>query len=558
MDIHDDIEKFRKVRSGFIFLSVLSAVLLTGSKVLGEDSTHSLYIPGIRSQSDARCEQCITAPEDLQERETSFKLPKLNLKEDKGIVTSFHFTKDFLSAERSSLSLLSDALSVSIETLRVHKSLPARKSNHSAYKYWESEKRLGWAVAELSFSQFVPWALADWIMKPGWSDVSLNIWWYNIEHGFTYDGDSFMTNNFSHPAHGSFYFNSARTNGYNFWESVPFAFGGSILWEYFAEIYQPSINDWLNTSISGFNLGEMTYRVANLITDNTERGSARILQEVLAACINPIRGITRVISSEAWKVHPNTELHSQDAKLYVDGGMRRVTARGSDISDSSSFEGLLGARISYGDIFESDLKTPFSVFDVWGNISNGSKSLTELRSLGILAGWKLGGNRFHKEVFSINVSYDFLTNPAFEFGGPSFTFNFTLRNMLDDRIYVRSDLGLVAIIMGSTSTEYFYGYDGRDYDFGPGPGIRLASKVTDGNWNYLSVSYFGAFIFTMSGTPESKHYLHHAVIEGQLPLNDYFALGLSFEYYWRNTFYDLNEDVSRNSPIGRVFFVTRL
>lgn len=58
------------------------------------------------------------------------------------------------------------------------------------------------------------------------------------------------------------------------------------------------------------------------------------------------------------------------------------------------------------------------------------------------------GNRFHKEIFSINVSYDFLINPAFEFGAPSITFNFTLKNMLDENTYVRSDLGLVALLMG--------------------------------------------------------------------------------------------------------------
>jgi hypothetical protein len=558
MEIHEDIGIIRSIRLSSIFFLILLESFITNKAFSGENPAQSIRISGESSLSNVQCKPWTVCRENLQRQGTSFQLPKLVLKEDKGIVTSFLKTQYLLTAEYSPLKAMSNCLSISKDTLRIQKSFSAANSKRPEYKYWESEKRFGWAVAELGFSEFVPWALADWIMKPGWSDVGWNSWWYNIEHGFNYDGDSFMTNNFSHPAHGSFYFNSARTNGFNFWESVPFAFAGSLIWEYFGEYYQPSFNDWINTSVSGFNLGEMTYRVANLITDNTEHGFTRIVQEVFAALINPMRGITRVISSEAWKVHPNTELYSHDIKLYVDGGMRRIVTRGSDITDSASFEGLLGAKLSYGDILESNLKTPFSVFDVWGHVSNGSSYLTELHSLGFLAGWKLGGNRFHKEVFSINVSYDFLINPAFEYGAPSLTFNFTLKNMLDDKTYVRSDLGLVAIIMGSTSTEYFYGYDGRDYDFGPGPGIRLVSKVTDGNWNYVSFLYSGALIFTMSGTPESKHYLHHAILEGQLPVNDYFALGLAMEYYWRNSFYNLNEDVSRGSPIGRVFFITRL
>jgi hypothetical protein len=494
-----------------------------------------------------------------------FVIPKLFLKDDKGLAAlkSDQGSKLFYRIETPIAFIPNKKL---VRSFYVNNNLDVltRNSNTSVndsdkhFKYWESEKRFGTALLELGVTQLFPWALAEFIMKPGWSKVGFNTWWYNFSHGWDYDGDSFLTNNFTHPYHGNFYFNTARTNGYNFWESVPFSFAGSLMWEYFGEYYRPSFNDWLNTSVSGFNLGEMAYRVTNLITDNTARGSQRVWQEIFAGILNPIRGFNRLISGEAWKVHPNTELYIQPVKIYVDGGMRRIVERGSDITDSASVEGLLGARLNYGDVLESDLKTPFSNFSVWLHASNGNSFLTELHSIGYLAGWKLGGNRFHKEVFSINVSYDFLINPAFEFGAPSITFNFTLKNMLDDKTYVRSDLGLVAIIMGSTSTEYFYGYDGRDYDFGPGPGIRINSRVTDGNWNYISLSYTGAMIFTMSGTPESSHYLHDAMIEGQLPVNEYFAIGLAFEYYWRNSFYKLNEDVSRGSPIGRVFFITKL
>lgn len=499
--------------------------------------------------------------------EIQTKLPKQILKVDKGLASmtqTFRAGNSFLFKAADFCFRTDNLNSGRINSGKItrEKKFPPLsqqiRESKTSHKNWESKKRFGVAVSELAVIQFIPWANAKWIQKPGWANVNADIWWYNIEHGWEYDGDSFVTNNFTHPYHGNFYFNTARTNGFNFWESIPFAFGGSLLWEYFAEIYRPAFNDWINTSVSGFNLGEMTYRVANLITDNTARGSDRVWQEIFAGIINPVRVFNRMISGEVSRVHPNSDLHRQPVKLYVDGGMRRIVQRGSDIQDSASVEGLLGLRLNYGDVLESDLNMPFSSFTLWGHISNGTNFLTELHSIGLLAGWKLGGNRFHKEVFSINVSYDFSYNPAFEFGAPSVTFNFTLKNMLDDKTFVRSDLGLVAILLGSTSTEFFYGYDGRNYDFGPGPGIRLCSRVTDGNWNYISLSYTGAMIFTMSGTPESSHYLHNAMIEGQLPVNDLFAIGLAFEYYWRNSFYKLNEDVSRGSPIGRVSFITRL
>lgn len=50
-----------------------------------------------------------------------------------------------------------------------------------------------------------------------------------LKHGFVWDNDAMGTNMFMHPYHGSLYFNSARSNGYNFWQSGFFAFGGSFM-----------------------------------------------------------------------------------------------------------------------------------------------------------------------------------------------------------------------------------------------------------------------------------------------------------------------------------------
>jgi hypothetical protein len=68
---------------------------------------------------------------------------------------------------------------------------------------------------------------------------------------------------FAHPFHGSLYFSAARTNGFNYWASVPFAIAGSFLWECCGETHPPSINDWIATSIGGAAIGETTYRLSS-------------------------------------------------------------------------------------------------------------------------------------------------------------------------------------------------------------------------------------------------------------------------------------------------------
>ena len=49
----------------------------------------------------------------------------------------------------------------------------------------------------------------------------------------TFDQDNLLVNQVAHRYPGSLYFNSARSNGYSFWRSIPFALDGSLMWETF-------------------------------------------------------------------------------------------------------------------------------------------------------------------------------------------------------------------------------------------------------------------------------------------------------------------------------------
>src|SRR6478736_1119539 len=93
--------------------------------------------------------------------------------------------------------------------------------------------------------------------KRFWLTVSEN--WHT---GFVYDRDDFNTNQFSHPYHGSLYFDAARSNGFNYWESGLFTLAGSAIWECCMENTAPSINDLINTTLGGMTRGEISYRLA--------------------------------------------------------------------------------------------------------------------------------------------------------------------------------------------------------------------------------------------------------------------------------------------------------
>ena len=125
---------------------------------------------------------------------------------------------------------------------------------------------------------------------------------HNFETGFVWDNDQFSTNLFAHPYHGGLYFNSARSNGMSFWESIPYALCGSLMWEFCGETEPPAINDVMATTLGGVAIGEITNRVSALVLDDRAHGFSRFLRELAGTLINPIQGFNRIVSGKAWKV----------------------------------------------------------------------------------------------------------------------------------------------------------------------------------------------------------------------------------------------------------------
>ncbi len=73
------------------------------------------------------------------------------------------------------------------------------------------------------------------------------------------------------------------------------------MWELFMEREYPSTNDIIATPIGGAALGEVFYRASDLVLNDRATGGERIGREVAAFVIDPMRGITRIVTGQAWK-----------------------------------------------------------------------------------------------------------------------------------------------------------------------------------------------------------------------------------------------------------------
>lgn len=160
-------------------------------------------------------------------------------------------------------------------------------------------KKNGWAAATKIFSMNMGlWAFNRYVAKQDYAYISIHTIRKNLKHRWVWDNDDMGNNMFLHPYHGNLYFNAARSNGYNFWESGAFTLGGSAMWELFMENEYPSVNDIMATPIGGLALGEVFYRTSDWCS-MTERQAGDDSGVKLQALLSPpLCGDLPVLSME--------------------------------------------------------------------------------------------------------------------------------------------------------------------------------------------------------------------------------------------------------------------
>ncbi|WP_418306879.1 DUF3943 domain-containing protein [Phocaeicola coprophilus] len=261
----------------------------------------------------------------------------------------------------------------------------------------DCKKKHFWKAAGETFGLNVGlWAFDRYVLKGHYSYISLKTIKANFKHGFDWDNDHLSTNMFAHPYHGSLYFNAGRANGFNFWQSELFALGGSAMWELFMESEYPSKNDIIATPIGGAALGEVFYRTSDLILDNRTSGGERFGREALAFLISPMRGLTRIITGEAWEKKPvvGNEFGKPPYQLAISLGTRFLTSHDND----RFFKAGASARINleYGDRYASSLR-PYDYFSLL-------LDLNAMKTQPLLSRVEIMGSLLSKEVIDTEKS----------------------------------------------------------------------------------------------------------------------------------------------------------
>jgi hypothetical protein len=396
-------------------------------------------------------------------------------------------------------------------------------------------KRFALAASELALLEVLPWAYNRYIADEDFARISWHTVSENFKAGFGFDSDHFNVNQSQHPYHGSLFFEAARSNGYNYWESGAFALAGSFLWECCMENTQPAWNDLVNTTLGGMTRGEVSHRLAAVILDNTAGGSERFWRELAAAVINPVGALTRLVDGDMARDSPNPEERFPDGfDVSVDAGYRRVQAETGERSQA-----LLSFSARYGDPFAGDIRKPFDSF--WAGLDltfpNGP-AISRLEERGVLKGWELTERTDSaRHILGVSQEYEYINNASQVFGAQMFGAAMLSRYAIRDSVFAVTDLGIVATpLAGIQTTNFASPQTGRNYDYGVGGGVRAAARLFAGGQEVLSVGYGAVWEHTVNGV-SNNNALQFFRANGRFPIVGPLGVGGGWWWYSRLTSY---------------------
>ncbi|MHB8337870.1 MAG: DUF3943 domain-containing protein [Ignavibacteriaceae bacterium] len=374
--------------------------------------------------------------------------------------------------------------------------------------------------------------LDTYILKYDWSRVGFVSWGRNLKAGFPWGHswiwapDRFGVNMLLHPYGGAEFFNSARANGYTFWESAPFTLLGAYMWKIFGETGAPERNSLIATSLGGIFVGEILYRLSSNVLDDQATGSERVFREIAAGLIDPVRFTSRLLQGKLFNITSQEENQKEPLNITLGAGAHWIN-NGSSFGTGSLSE-LFNINFDYGNPFEKISRNPYDYFTVRGdlNFGVGRKVVDAVEGFGILTGKNVQYGNLEM-LTGLYQYWDYLDNKAFELGTFGFGGGIISKLKLNNSDNLFTNFHLVFDPFGGNSrvsgpdTSQF-----RDYEFGGGAHTMLETTINLGGWINFSITGSYYWFHTYSGTPGNNFI---ALFNPSISLQLYKNLSLGIE-----------------------------
>lgn len=398
-------------------------------------------------------------------------------------------------------------------------------------------KKYPWYVpaTKVIISDAINWGINKYVFHYDFANISLQTWKNNLKNVWEWDNDHFGVNFIGHPYSGSLYYNIARSNGYSFWGSIPYAIEGSLIWEYFGENTKPSKNDIINTPFSGLLLGEILYRISSNILDDRATGANRVWREVLAGIISPQRAFNRLMQGKMSR-HTTQEVYQKEPmNITLTGGIHKLNENNK--FGTGSTNAVLDLQLDYGNPFEVRHRKPYDLFRFRTESSFGShkKLLGDVLGYGILFGKNVtkGNNGLLVGGFQY---FDYWNNKVFELGALGFGAGIISRVPVGKNSALLSSLHLAAVPLAGNNTGY--GPDTskfRDYNFGGGLEAKIEETFHIGKFADIG---FSGYYYWINNYENLSGKSIIGILKPRLTLNitKSISVGLEHQIYYVNRY----------------------
>lgn len=410
--------------------------------------------------------------------------------------------------------------------------LPAKECN--SYLSLNCKKKFWRATSEWCITQLLPWASNRYIRKAAFAKISLESVAANLKlSNWEWDDNKFFNNQISHPFQGALYFNSFRSCGYNFWQSVPAVLAGTYAWETIFETHLPAPNDLINTGLGGIVLGEMMHRLSSAILRKKAGKINASVRETTAFLINPIQGLNQLLDHKIGDKNGPEGGNNFPVNMVSDAGIRFIENK--QIKGFSKIKREIFSRIQlqYGDPY-SQFREPFSNFSMV--VEGGDSDSTKLNTIqieGCLYGKKIKKSNKVEKVFSISMNYDYFNNSRFVFSAQSFKAIVLSRINLHKNIQLQLKTAAGLTPLAAVPNAHMYYGEGRNYDYSSGINLQVGAGINFANKICYTLNCDGLGTITVNGY-KSVHSFYSYSSQLRVQLFKNITLGMNSSNYFFN------------------------
>jgi hypothetical protein len=306
------------------------------------------------------------------------------------------------------------------------------------------------------------------------------------------DTDPFAMNQFDHPYQGSIYFGFARSAGLNYWTSLGYTFGGSLLWEIAGETGRPSYNDQITTGFSGTFLGEPLFRTASLLL---EGGNGRVgfWRGLGAALLSPATGFNRLAFGERFDTVFPSRSPAVFARLRIGASLSDHVSQNGVSQTVTRHEATADVHLAYGLPGKTgyEYTRPFDYFDFQFTAVN-TRAFENIMSRGLLVGTDYTAGETYRGVWGLYGTYDYISPQMFRVSSTALSLGTTGEWRLSRVVQVQGTL-LGGVGYGATGITRSSSPD-REYHYGATPQGLLALRLLFGSVANLDMTVRGYYV----------------------------------------------------------------